>query len=603
MKKLIILIALLFAYNSIGAQILEKSQSFYTSNIELIYQPPLQKSLNSPHQPYKEVPKLNRITNLFNGYIQYLKNQNKISQDTRLLLLYSPDINIEGFDENPKLIKISSLNVVDILEQVNEYLSKNKNTDIKFLATHVDKLTAIAESIDEKKNDTAKKLGFKQVETGSNSINTDNEFCLIDSKHIATISPTDKNNIINLLTKTENGYYKSILVTEGSGCYANLSSSFDGRFLAYTNDFKPQISEVSTAKIINFVGENKIILEMRWAPQKNIIAGVVLDRITQERNCFIYDADSEKHLLPDLNISNLPENGLYAYPYWSPDSNRVIFSSSQAIHLIDLNEKKAIPYAVRLKDSFSELIWSDDSYSFALTELVGQIRNHAEFDEMDFRKTILHRYKINPTLEIMEDQAQRIESRRTIKPIGFAPNDRVMYIEGKMSGRRMENSLWDLSSNCKVYLSPLPSTNKDRQENNTSSYDKITELPMIYLYVYRNMNGRQKNIFDAGFQHSNQLYLDKQENLWFVGLPGKGDLQITGETFNQRLYPYPFAGFNQTIFTTLNAEKLRKFISFLENYNLRATKFSDSGSYLWTLANFTGPMKLWEGKLEDAMNE
>ena len=602
MKRLIIFLALFFAYNCLYAQILEKAQSFYTSNIEIIYQPPLQKSFNSPYQPYKEVPKINRIINIFNGYIQYLKKQGKIAQDIRLLLLYSPELNNEEYDENPRLIKIQSLELNGILEKINEFLSKNKDTDIKFLATNYEKLTAFAQSMNEKANDLTTKLGLHKIEESNNPIITDNEFCIVDEKRIAVIRPTDKNNMIYLLTNTDNGYYTSVLAMEGDGCYKNLSSSPSGQYLAYSNDLKPQISVISTSAIIKPFDANKIILEMKWAPKNNILAGIVLDRITQERTCFIYDADKQKHLLPDLNNKQLPENNLYSYPYWAPNAEKLFFASSQAIHLIDLTSNKVVPYLVRLKDSFAELIWSDDSKSFAITELVGQTRNHAEFDDMDFRKTILHRYKLSEQLEAIEDQAQKIESRRTLRPIGFSPNDRVIYIEGKMSGKRMDNSLWDLSSNCKAYLTPLPSISKEREQTNDDSYNKITELPMQYLYVYRNMNGKQKNIFDAGFQHSNYLYIDKQENTWFVGLPGKGDLQSTGETFNQRIYPYPFLETNHTILTTIPSNKLKKFLSFLENYNLKTVKFSKSGSQIWLLGNFTGPLRLWESKLDDFIN-
>ena len=455
MKKLLITLFLLFVITPIYAQITEKSHSFYTSNLEFIYQPPLQKGINSAHPINKDVPKINMLVNLFDGYIRYLKSLNKIGQETRLLLLYSPELNIEEYDENPKLIKLQNLDTETVLEKINEFLEKLQTTNNKFLADTLDKLIAYSSSMEEITNDLANKLGLKKVISDTNIIIPDSKFCILDNNHIAIIKPTEKNNKILLLTNTDNGYFSSMLLDEASGYYSNLTPSNDGRYIAYTTNLSLQIVEVSSGQTLLPLENNKILLDMRWAPNKNILAGIILNKTTQERNFFLYDADKKENIKVKLNNHNIPENTLYSYPYWSENSSKLIFASSQALHLIDLDKKKSIPFFIRLKDSFAELIWSQDSNSIAITEVVGQTRNHAEFDDMDFRKTILHRYTIKDNYEVIEDYAQRTETRYTIKPITFSPNDRVMYIEGRMLGKKMDSAVWEFP-NCKLYLSPLP---------------------------------------------------------------------------------------------------------------------------------------------------
>ncbi|MDD3000466.1 MAG: hypothetical protein PHF29_01790 [Candidatus Riflebacteria bacterium] len=599
MKRLLCIILLLAACTQLNAQIPDKNINFYTGNIEFIFQPPLQKSFNAQHPLNKEVPQINLTLILFDNYVEYLKKISKISQKTRLTILYSPDLAIDEYDDNLKLIKIHELGYNHILKKINDYLKLHKETDEKFLLDTAESLFTIAGKMECKVSDLANNLRLRNISADEKCLEPDSNFCLIAKNKIAVIKPAIQNNKIFVLTETDNGYYSELLLDRTNGYYENIIVSHNGEFLAYTVDMAPSVINLSTKKANRIINSNsnKIFLNMQWAPNKNILAGVVLDKKTQERNIFIYDADKNENIEIKNKNEILPENQLFAFPYWSPNSDKIIFASAKSAHLIDLKNNLSISNLIMLNGSFSELMWAQNGDSFAITETVGQTRSRTEFDDLDFRKTLIRRFRITEKYEATEDYAQKVESRNTLKLVEFSHNDRILYLEGRLTNKRLDKPTMDLSKHFKAYLSPFPASSVKREDITKEIIDEPTELPIKYLYVFRNMNGKQTHVFDAGYNHTNHLYIDKQTNWWFIGLRNTTPFDNSKNLYNQRTYPYPFSENNNFLFSSLEKDRIEKFINFIENYNIRSFEFSENASIITMLANFNGPLNVWSGKV------
>jgi hypothetical protein len=133
-----------------------------------------------------------------------------------------------------------------------------------------------------------------------------------------------------------------------------------------------------------------------------------------------------------------------------------------------------------------------------------------------------------------------------------------------------------------------------------------TALPMQYLYVFRNLDGKYKNIYDAGFNHSNHIYVDSFSNLWFIGLRKPEEVRLHSCVYNHRTAPYPFQEANYSILGEIPAMRMEAFLKFMQDYNLRAFQFDNDFNRFFMLANFSGPMNLWSGDLSrivDGLNQ
>jgi len=342
--------------------------------------------------------------------------------------------------------------------------------------------------------------------------------------------------------------------------------------------------------------DEKILLDMRWSPNKPLLAGMTLDNTTQQRQLFIFDAAAGK-MLSQPETDSLPVNYLNAFVCWSPDGRRLLLTSARNVHLIDLDQKKAAADILRLPNEIGETLWSDDGKSFALVEIIGQARSRYLFDDLDYRKTVLHRYRINDDFSVSEDHAQRTESRNTIKLVSFWTNDRVLYLEGRLMSKRLNTPYWDLSKTFNAYLTPLPAAAASRDKEITTAQTTPQLLPLQYLYVFRNLDGKYINVYDAGFDHSNQIYVDSFTNVWFIGLRRPEEVQQRTSIYSLRLFPYPFIENNVAVFSDIGAIKMESLLKFLQDYNLRAIGFNSDISRIFMLANFSGPMNLWSGDL------
>jgi len=342
--------------------------------------------------------------------------------------------------------------------------------------------------------------------------------------------------------------------------------------------------------------DEQILLDMRWSPKAPLLAGMTLDNRTQQRQLFIFDAAAGK-MLSQPDLSSLPSDYLNAFTCWSPDGRRLLLTSARNIHLVDLDQNRAVADVLRLPNEIGETLWSEDGKSFALVEIIGQARSRYLFDDLDYRKTVLHRYRINDDFSLSEDHAQRTESRNTIKLVSFWTNDRVLYLEGRLMSKRLNTPYWDLSKTFNAYLTPLPAAATSRDKEITTAQTTPQLLPLQYLYVFRNLDGKYINVYDAGFDHSNQIYVDSFTNVWFIGLRRPEEVQQRTSVFSLRLFPYPFIENNVAVFSDIGAAKMESLLKFLQDYNLRAIGFNADISRLFMLANFSGPMNLWSGEL------
>jgi len=269
-----------------------------------------------------------------------------------------------------------------------------------------------------------------------------------------------------------------------------------------------------------------------------------------------------------------------------------------------MSSNKFFTDIARLPNEIAELVWSSDSRSFALLEVIGQARNRYAFDDLDYRKSILHRFNIKEDFSTTEDHAQRSESRHTIKLVSFWTDDRILYLEGRLMSKRLNTPFWDLTRTFSAYLTPGPTTSIKRDAEKIEQSTR-TALPLQYLYVFRNLDGKFKNIYDAGFNHSNQIYLDTFTNVWFIGLRRPDEVMQLNAVFNHRISPYPFSENNVTVFSDSPAEKMESLLKFMQDYNLRSVKFNKNISRMFMLANFSGPLNLWSGdmqKIIDGLN-
>lgn len=588
------------------AQKADQIINFNTERIEMIFQPSMRSGFNSAHPLQIELPRLNLIVNLIENYFQYLLRLQKIAAGSKITMVYSPDMAVEDWNEDSKKLRIKDPGINQVLQQVNQYLREQEGTEKNFLLDSDDNLFTIPDNFPRKTSKIAIKTELVNHSSFQQSLEPDTDFCVIDDNRVVTARPFKRSNRLFLMTDSENVCSSTMLLDQSQSWYANLSPSADRNFIAFTDGLKPMVKPLSGGDPVKIFPDidDPVMLDMRWSPVGALLAGMILVNSTQERLFFIFDAASGK-ILNDLPLEKIEANFLNAFPCWSPDGNRLLLSSAKGIHLIDLAKKQVLPDLLRLPSEVGEIIWSEDSQSFALVEVMGQARNRYLFDDLDYRKTVLHRYRINKDFSVNEDHAQRIESRNTIKLVSFWTDDRVLYLEGRLMSKRLNTPFWDISKTFNAFLTPAPTSSTTRDHAVNPALTTPQALPLQYLYVFRNLDSKFNNVYDSGFNHSNQIYSDTFVNVWFIGLRKPEEIKQRSNVYNLRVFPYPFAENNIALFSDISAPKMETLLKFLQDYNLRAIGFNDDVSRLFMLANFSGPMNLWSGdviKLVEGLN-
>ncbi|MGM0600052.1 MAG: hypothetical protein ACQETH_09585 [Candidatus Rifleibacteriota bacterium] len=604
-KILIISMVLLLSLslNSLNAQITDQTISFSTSEINLVFQPPLRPGINSENPLHIELPQLNLAVNLFENYMQYLHKLKKIAPEVELNFIYAPGQTLDNWKDDSGQINLKNTGLNHILRIVNKYLSQKSSTDRTYLLDSSDSLLTIPDQFKRKDCKIALKLELENISQYKESLEPDTDLIVCSDKLVFSTRPHKGSNRIFKYILDNNKARVSSINGQSIKWFDNLTPDPNERFLAYSDNKQLFILNLQNGKKEKIFEDRKmLVLGMSWSPSSPVLAGLMLDDKTQERILFIYDAEQKK-MLEIENIEQIEANYLYARPYWSPDGKKIALTSGSEIHIIDIENFKTYQKAVLLPNEISELIWSSDSKSFAVVEIIGQTRSRYVFDDLDLRKSILHRYRINEDHSVSEDHAQRIESRNTIKLVSFWTLDRVLYVEGRLLSKRLNTPIWDLSKTFSAFLTPEPSRSISREKGEKLQKTDPISLPMKYLYVFRNLDGKFENVYDAGFAHTNHVFADNFYNYWFIGLRKPEKLKVSPEAFNLRYPPYPFQEHNSFVFSEFSADKVLNFVKFLQGYNLRVTRFSPDFSKVFFLSNFCGPLNIWTGNFSQMVKE
>ena len=592
-----------FSLNSLNAQITDQTISFSTPEINLVFQPPLRPGINSENPLHIELPQLNLAVNLFENYMQYLHKLQKIAPDIELNILYAPGQALDNFKNKADQITIKNTGLNHILNTVNKYLSQKSSTDQNYLLDNSDSLRTIPDQFKRKNCKIALKLELENISLNQESLEPDADLAVCSNNLVFSTRPHKTSNRIFKYSINNKKIDVSSINGQSIKWFSNLTPAPNALYIAYSDNKNLFILNLESGERQQIFANRKlIVLCMRWSAAKPVLAGLVLDNDTQERVFFIYDAEQKK-MLEIKNDKQIEANYLYAWPYWSPDGKKVALTTGSEIHIIDIDNLKAYPKAVLLPNEISELIWSADSQSFAVVEIIGQTRSRYVFDDLDLRKSILHRYRIEEDYNVSEDHAQRIESRNTIKLISFWTLDRILYVEGRLVSKRLNTPAWDLSNTFSAFLTPEPSRSISREKGEKLQKTDPVSLPMKYLYVFRNLDGKFKNVYDAGFSHTNHVFTDSFYNYWFIGLRKPENIKASPGAFNLRYPPYPFQEHNSFIFGEFSADKAFNFVKFLQDYNLRVTRFSPDFSKVFFLSNFCGPLNIWAGNFRHMVEQ
>lgn len=589
------------------AQVNDSIVKYITPRLELFYYPPLRASHNAPQNPEYDVARLNLLSNTIENYLQYQTRLEKIPRGIRARLLYAPELSTDIWNDDRSVMRIRRPGINETLSLINTWITAQPDSKHDLLFDSSIALHNIPDQYPRVFSEVTLKYCLANYSSFALSLEPDISFTVLDSSRVVTCRPNFDNNQLFLLSDDKEVCTGTAILTTISGWFSDLTSSPNGKKLAFTRDHSPCIlfldQEEAQKPLLNLFPSRKILmLNMSWSPSSKYLAGFILDETTKERELFIYDTIESKFVEGFLSKEVLNTNSLYATIYWAPNSERLFLAQAKGLHLLDLSSSILYTDAVRLGNSFAELIWSDDSNSFALVEIVGQSRSQAVFDDLDFRSSILRRYHIHPDFRIQEDLAQRTESRHTIKPICFWGLGRVLYLEGRLKSKRDNSSLWDLSGEFSAKLTPTPVVKTLLNQQSSNVETSAITLPLSYLFVYTTLGGESNKIVNAGLSSSNHLYCKQNNNIWFLGLKKTDTIKTMSHSFSIRHLPYPFIKENTSFISSLPKNHLFGLLKFLDGYNLRDVSFSSDASTIFFLANFEGPLNLWSAKVEDIIN-
>lgn len=602
--KTIFLTAFIICTTFINHLLAQENKSaivLYSNNIEISYHQPFRNTYKSNHPSYIEVPKLNQLMNLCQNYIQYLKKLNRLKGNPNIKISYSPDSVLEDNTQPSRIIKINDLGVNSLLGQINQYLAAYDFAEKKDLIENQESLYSIQDIDITKPNSFTKSDYFQNLSLKIPSNEPDTSYCIVNDENIITTRTSRKTNLIYKLSlnKTKNNS-EVVSKEEADIWYQKMAPSNDGKFLALTDGLKPIIIDLNTKEkkelFPNTFGIT--LLDHVWSPIQNLLAGMILNENTMDRHAFIYDA--ERAIMVDFGSfsKKFEANYLNATAFWAANGKKLAYISAKSIHLIDLESNAAKANLLTIEGEIGEFMWSSDAESFAFVEVKGQTRSQYHFDDYDFRGSVLHRYRFEKD-RVLEDYAQRIESRNTIKMVSFTEEDKIMYLEGKLVAPDTPGAVWDLCKTFNAYLTPPTSSNLSKKDGFSSEKLKPQHLPMQYLYVHRSLDSKNANIYDSGRGHSNLLYTDNFYSNWFIGLYRQSGIDCKSCVYSLRASPYPFQGNNYTYFLSESQSNVRLLLKFLQDYNIRLIDSDCSLSRLFMHSNFSGILNVWVTTRED----
>lgn len=566
----------------------EGNIAFTGDRVKIYFQPPLRQGDGSPLN--RDVSRLNFVTNLLDHYLAALIRMGHIASDTQLTLEYS-SANNTTTNPGPNRITLDDLGLNAILLQVNAALKKMQGTNSSRLIDDVKSVMQIRDHLPRRTDTVETRHGFSCLSNGLREIHPDIDFELTGTDDILSLRSDETTNHIVRNSSPSTG---SVLLEHGRWPYGSLRCSSDGKWLAFTENGCPKLLHLRSRgaqPLALFPDINAQLLDMEWSPTGQQIAGIVLNRNTLDRILFVYDASAGKFDELVSNQSQIDGNYQFAYPSWSPNGKRLFFVTDHDINLIDLGARQIVPKLVTVSSQLSEIVWSPDARSFALVEVDGQARDKQEFDDRDFRGSVLRRYNLNDLGKAIELPEQRHLSSDTIKLVSFWTRDRVLYLEGHLRMQKTSSPLWDLSTTFAARLTPEPGS----KSTSAGSQIGAVDLAMEYCYAFKTMDSKFRLLYDAGMAQGNQLFMDRFKTRWFIGLPLPPAMSNRVSTFCLRHMPYPFPERNEMYFPPLSKADITSLVTLLESYNLRRFELSRDLQTLYFLSNSRGPMSLWKG--------
>jgi len=568
--------------------------------VEIYFHPPLRTGPQDPHPFQTEIPRLNLIFNHLENYLIYLTKLEKIPENLKLSIHYYPDGSDE-FQGTSDQIMVQDLGWNSLLIQVNGKLRRLAGGVKRYLIDNVNSLLQIRDQLGRSTDSFEARMNFTNLSSFLERLEPESDFILSGPDAAISIRPGESQNLLAFLTLSGSG---SILLPEGKSSYSKLRCSADGAYLAFAEGGNPKILNVASHEVIPlFPSETKILLDLEWAPIGSLAAGIVLDRRTSSRDIFIYDAVKKEFL--NFFTGNDAFNGDYqfAYPYWAPNGKRLFFTTGSDITLLDISTRKSYPGIVKTKTSMTiaEIVWSDDSQSFAYVDVEGKSRSKAEFIATDMRGWSLHRCNLTPTCKVIEDPAQSYTSKEALKLVGFWTLDRVLFLEGNLHTPRIVTSVVDLTGVLAARLTPSPSLVRIDQNPAAGAIIPagFMDLPMKYCYVFKNLDGKFKNVYDSGYGHTHQIFIDEMVSIWFLGLRLPEGIPGRKAGFSLMTSPYPYPERNFTICKDYPQNRISALVDMIKSYNLRRFDIAEDLDRFFFLSNGRGPLTLWTGKIQE----
>lgn len=569
------------------------SITFEGSRVQMVVQERVRASGAAQRSAADELARINLVFNTIENYLLYLEKLGRIASATKLALEYAPEGTTRDRPAD-RWVVFDELLFNSLLSRVNAFLAQKPGTRRNDLVQERTALRNLRDQLPRQDDVAEISYGWKNFSDFMPAIEPDVDFAVLQENRVAALRPLDVGYSIVRLDASESA---GIELATFSEPVWDLTPSPDGAWLALTANAELQVLNTINRQLAKvFPPRAKTLLDMAWSPKGNLLAGIVLNRDNGEREVFIYDAARSQILPLPLKEQGLNGNYQFACPSWSPDGSRLLFTSGNDLSLIVIPTRKIYTGIAPTPNLITEMLWSPDSLSFAFVEVLGQSRNKSEFDDRDFRGSILHRFRIIGETAPFEETSQRYLSEQTLKLISFWSQDRLLFLEGRFQQQKIHSAFWDLSSVFAARLTPPPSLSAKVATTATGITQGGLELRLEYCFVFKHLDSRFRNVYNAGLSGTNYLFTDRVANTWFLGITPPDGFARRIDTFSLRAAPYPFSERNTCFLSDMKKEISRALFDFLASYNLRRVEFGRDGNLLFFLSNSRGPLSIWGGE-------
>ncbi|HNV69562.1 MAG TPA: hypothetical protein PKO06_07700, partial [Candidatus Ozemobacteraceae bacterium] len=507
------------------------------SRLKMVVQARVRASGADQRATANEFARINLVFNTIENYLIYLEKLGRIATDTVLSMEYAPEGSTRDRPVD-RWVVFDELLFNSVLSRVNTFLSERPGTRRNDLIQDRGALRNVRDQLPRRDDAVENSYRWKNFSELMPAIEPDVDFAALQTNRVVGLRPTDLGYTLVRLDASESA---GIELASFSESVWDLTPSTDGTWVACTVNGDLRLINTINRQMVNlFDPKTYQLLDMAWAPGQPLLAGIVLERRTGEREIFLYDAAKAKKLSIPLKEQGLNGNYQFAWPCWSPDGTRVLFTSGNDFSLIDLPSGKVHAGLFQTPNTITELVWAPDSRSFAFVEILGQSRNKGEFDDRDFRGSILHRFRIPTEGAPFEETSQRYLSEQTVKLISFWSQDRLFFLEGRLRQQKVHSPFWDLSDVFAARLTPPPSPSTPSATMTAGITSGGLEIRLDHCYVFRNLDSRFRNVYDAGRASTNWLFTDRMANVWFLGITPPEGFPRRVDTYSLRMQPYPF---------------------------------------------------------------